>query len=445
MASAMSARWPADRVLTALVAALLLRRVAEAAEVAACARFTRRRRLRHDVAVSRGRAPRIVCVVPLFQEGEIAADTVRFWEALTKEPAVGLVVFVSTVKEQPRHGPSTHDLVAAELAKLGSPADIRLIRCEEEHRFRAVQLNAAVDVVRADMAAGRGPLDTWIGVYNADSRPAAETFDELVSQSATQPSVRVFQQLVEYLVPDRAGSGRTAAGNAALQTWWTRSHYYARSTAGRRKNWLSAAVPYSTFGHGEFFRLDFLDDIGGFPDFAYADGLLVGWICRLRNEPIGLLASLDYAEVPRTGHDLTTQQFAWMRGLLNFGQAVAWARRSGQLALSPGQLAALRAAHLSIPVSWGLSTPVLAGLAVAIGLRTVTRGPQLGDVGRLAAVLAYPAIPAVALSGGSAGQPDMLRRIAGCATSWPREGLAFWAALAMHLRGSQQAPAKTPR
>jgi hypothetical protein len=445
MSSVTSARWRADRALTVLVAGLMVRRLVEAVEVAACTRFTRRRKLGHDVAVSGETAPRIVCVVPLFQEGEIAVETVRFWEALTKKSTVGQVLFVTTIKEEPRDGPSTHDLVAAELAELGSPINVRLIRCEQEHRFRAVQLNAAIDAVRADTGAGRAQLNTWVGVYNADSRPAAETFDELVSQSASEPSVRVYQQLVDYLLPDRAGSGRGAAGNATLQTWWTRSHYYARNTAGRRENRMSATLPYSTFGHGEFFRLDFLDDIGGFPDFAYADGLLVGWICRLRNEPIGLLASLDYAEVPRFGHDLTTQQFAWMRGLLNFGQTVEWARRTGQLALSPAQLAALRAAHLSIPVIWGLSTPVLAGLAATVGLRMIIRGPQLGDVGRLAAILAYPVIPAVALPRGSTGQPGMLTRIAGCATTWPREGLAFWPALAMHLRGSQQAPAKTPR
>jgi hypothetical protein len=65
-----------------------------------------------------------------------------------------------------------------------------------------------------------------------------------------------------------------------------------------------------------------MDDIGGFPDFAYADGLLLGWICRLAGEPIGLLASRDIAEVPCSATDILTQQTAWLRGLLNFGATV---------------------------------------------------------------------------------------------------------------------------
>src|SRR5207248_11569686 len=105
-----------------------------------------------------------------------------------------------------------------------------------------------------------------------DSRPQAETFEELRSQIAAAPKVRLFQQLVDYVVPDREGTGRVAAGNSVLQSWWTLSHYVSRNAQGRAGDTVgSRTSPYSTFGHGEFIRSDFLASIGGFPRYAYAD------------------------------------------------------------------------------------------------------------------------------------------------------------------------------
>jgi hypothetical protein len=388
----------------------------------------------------------VVCVVPMYLEQDIAADAVRFWHQLARRARVDQVVFVTTAKERSARQ-STSDIVAAELDALGYPGRLSHLHCDEVSRFRAAQLNLAVRRTRyGDGTAGSPASNTWIAVYNADSRPDGTTFAELAQQARAEPGTRVFQQLVDYVVPRRPGTGPTAAGNAVLQTWWTRSHYFARNArGGRDRSWRAAATPYSTFGHGEFVRLDFLDDIGGFPDFAYADGLLLGWICRLRAEPIGLLASRDYAEVPRTAGDLVTQQTAWMRGLLNFGATVGWCRRHGHLRLSGRELAALRCAHGAIPVAWGLSTLAVAAGVTAVAVSVAAHGPVRGDMARLAGLLAYPVAPALALAGTGTRPAALPARCAGAAVSWPIEGVAFWPALADHVRRTQQAPAKTPR
>lgn len=266
------------------------------------------------------------------------------------------------------------------------------------------------------------------------------------TEHQAEPDTRVFQQLGDYVVPERPGTGIVAVGNAVLQTWWTRSHYFTRNRRGcRTASWRAATSPYSTFGHGEFVRGDFLTDIGGFPDFAYADGLLLGWICRLRAEPIGLLASRDHAEVPRTVRDLITQQTAWMRGMLNFGATVDWCRRNGHLRLAPREVTGLRLAHGCIAVTWGLSTVgLLAGLGVTLA-GVARRGPTRADLARLTVLVIHPVLPALVanISGPTTRGPA--RRLAGVAVSWPIEGLALWPALASHLRHRQQAPAKTPR
>lgn len=405
-------------------------------------------------ALAAGRAPgvrehRVVCVVPLYVEEELAAETVAFWVSVAEQKLCDQVLLVTTVKEEPRQGGrSTHEVCERELERLGAdPERIALLHCQEVTRFRASQLNLAVEHARARfLPEVENSSRLWIGVYNADSRPQHETFAELDERVADDGTTRLFQQLVDYVVPERGRAGSVAVGNAVLQTWWTWSHYVARNRRGRPGGTVwSRTAPYSTFGHGEFARLDFLDHIGLFPDFAYADGLLLGWIARLAGEPIGLLASRDVAEVPRRARDLLTQQTAWLRGLLNFDATARWCREQGVLRLSPLEVRFLRAQHLAIPVGWGLSTVALAASGAAVARRARRGEAAAHDLAVVAALVSYPVTPALVSTAASLRGVPLSRRVRGVLASWPLEGLAFWPALLSHLGRNQRAPAKTPR
>jgi hypothetical protein len=342
---AVATRHPYSRVCryaTYLFAAgLSARRVMENVQRRRCAAWSAARLSSLETVDSDGRQ-HLVLVVPMYQEQEIAGDAVAFWHMMAETADVDEVVFVTTAKEHDTGQPTTQALLEAALADTRG-SRLRHLHCTVVTRFRAAQLNLAVSDARDRYCRrGSGKAGVWIGIYNADSRPEASTFRELQQRAYLRNKTRAYQQLARYVVPDRPGVSRIAVGNAALQTWWTCTHYWARNTRGSGSpHWWACTSPYSTFGHGEFVRLDLLDEIGGFPDFAYADGLLLGWILRLMDEPIGLLASADHAEVPRTGRDLLTQQRAWMQGLLNFGIAMRWTRDSGRRRLAAPEAAML--------------------------------------------------------------------------------------------------------
>jgi hypothetical protein len=427
-----------------LAAGLLARRVVEIVQGRRCTAWSAARRSSVAVDNSDG-SQHLVVVVPMYQEQQIAEDAAGYWRTLVQTAEVDEVMFVTTAKELDTGRPTTQALLAAALAQVREPR-LKHLHCTTVSRFRAAQLNLAVSDVRDRYCrCESGAAGVWIGVYNADSRPEVSTFRELRQCARSGQGTRAYQQMARYVVPDRAGVSLAAVGNAVLQTWWTRTHYWARNTRGSGSpHWRASTSPFSTFGHGEFIRLDLLDEIGGFPDFAYADGLLLGWIFRLMDEPIGLLASRDHAEVPRTARDLLTQQRAWMQGLLNFGATMRWARGSGRLRLAGPEAAMLRCQHMIIPIAWGLSTPaVAAGMALVIG--RFRRGEAtLADAACLLGLAGYPIIPALACAEEDGDASRLVRSIA-TASSWVVEGLAFWPALLSHLRKSQAAPEKTPR
>jgi hypothetical protein len=426
-----------------LAAGLLMRRVVEISQVRRCATWSAARLSSVPAGTSDG-CQYLGVVVPMYQEQEIAEDTVDYWHRLVQTVEVDEVLFVTTAKEDDSGRPTTHVLLAAALAQANEPR-LKLLHCTTVTRFRAAQLNFAVsDARNRHCDDGCGTTGVWIGVYNADSRPAASTFHELRHCVSSGKNARAYQQLADYVVPDRAEVSWVAAGNGVLQTWWTRGHYWARNTrGGGSRHWWSSTSPFSTFGHGEFIRLDLLDEIGGFPDFAYADGLLLGWIFRLMDEPIELLASRDHAEVPRTAGHLLIQQHAWMRGLLNFGATLRWARDTDRLRLAEPEAVVLRGQHMIIPIAWGLSTPaVVAGMVLVIERFRRGEGTP-ADATCLLGLVSYPVIPALASAADDEAPPFTRSMATVC--SWMVEGLAFWPALLSHLRGSQAAPAKIPR
>jgi hypothetical protein len=430
-----------------LAGALLLRRLTEISQTRRCARWSAERLSSVAPSHAGDQRDHLICIVPMYHEQQIVADAVACWTSLVQAGGVDEVLFVTTAKEEDDGQRSTRALLASALAQPASAEPrLRLTHCATVDRFRAAQLNLAVTEARERCGSEQGSSRSWIGVYNADSRPLASTFAELQQRARAERDTRAFQQLADYVIPGREGVSWLAAGNSVLQTWWTRSHYWARNTRGSGSpHWWSATSPFSTFGHGEFIRLDLLDEIGGFPDFAYADGLLLGWACRLMDERIGLLASRDRAEVPRTARDIITQQRAWMRGLLNFGATVRWARDRGALSLAAPQVALLRCQHLAIPLAWGLSTPaVVAGIALAVERLARGKG-TLTDAAILLGLASYPVIPALATGRERDGGTSPLIRPMAAAASWTIEGIAYWPAVVSHLLKSQAAPAKTPR
>lgn len=196
----------ATDAVTVLAVGLLIRRVVELVEIRCSNSWSSRRLARISVYGAandsgKERGHRVVCVVPMYLEQAVAVDTVRFWHQLALRTDLDEVVFVTTAKEEPRDELSTHELIEAALAALREqPARLGLLKCRDVTRFRAAQLNIAVEHARRRfVVTGTDKIKIWIGVYNADSRPHASTFVELATRLSVEPDTRLYQQLADYV------------------------------------------------------------------------------------------------------------------------------------------------------------------------------------------------------------------------------------------------------
>ncbi len=445
MATATCTADRARRAALAASAALAIRRAWSLQQLRRC-RAWRAARLKMLQSAGTATGPRIHVIVPLYEEQPLVAQLVGFWCGRCAEDPRIRVQLVTTEKEGSGEG-TTAALVRDELARVPGRG-VEHLHVAEMHPFRAIQLNAAVDAVRRCSECATDAI--WIGVYNADSQPSASTFAELRSVIASDPATRAYQQLAQYVVPQSRPASMLMESFAALQTWWTYTTYFARNQRARSATgWWARTSPFSTFGHGEFFRLDLLDEIGGFPDFAYADGLLVGWLVRLNGDDIGLLASPDVAEVPRRPRQIVGQHRAWIRGLLNVRAAARNAPRRG--GPSGIERHVLVATHLAIPVAWGLRSPC-AALSALWAIDQLIRGSRREGTLVLSALAFFAFVPQLAspvlaqpVAKRGASRHRLLRRLVGAPTTLVVDGLGFWPAVWDATVADRPAPPKTPR
>src|SRR6266567_470982 len=201
-----------SRYVTYLFAAgLFARRAVEVVQGRRCTAWSVARRSSVAADHSDG-CGHLVVVVPMYQEQQIAGDTVAYWRTLVQTAEVDEVTFVTTAKEVDTGQSTTQALLAEALAHVGE-SRLRHLHCTTVTRFRAAQLDLAVSDARDRYCRGEsGRAGVWIGVYNADSRPESSTFRELRQCTHLWKETRAYQQLARYVVPDRPGVSWVAAG-----------------------------------------------------------------------------------------------------------------------------------------------------------------------------------------------------------------------------------------
>jgi hypothetical protein len=414
------------------------RRLHDTASIRRWQRWDRARRL--EVASRPGGDDRITVVVPLYDEVAIVGPTVDFWVGMAGEVDGLDVLLVTTDKEG--DGPGTTFAAVQQALADRSAAGVELLHCPVVHRYRAAQIDLATATVAE--RAGPDPRCHWLSLYNADSRPERSTFHELRVRAADDPSIRAHQQLAEYAVPADRPASRWMAAFAASQSWWIHARWF-RETHRTLATGRQDRSPLTTFGHGEHLRLDLALEIGTFPAYAYADGLLLGWELRATAEPLGVLAAHDWAEVPRTVPDLVTQHRAWFRGMLTLPRALDDHPERRPPRLSAAGRRRLRLAHAARTLLWG-GRPVVAVLAVALVARAWRQDRRVA-VAALLGLAANPLVPPLlARAWWAPARRTRTADLLGASLLVPFvDGAGFWWALLDARADPTAPPPKTPR
>ncbi|MDC0710268.1 glycosyltransferase family 2 protein [Stigmatella sp. ncwal1] len=222
--------------------------------------------------------------------------------------------------------PTTRECVERALAEGASRAPSFHVHFPGVRGNKATQMNHALDVLR-ERGVLAHPERTYIGVYDADSRPHPLSLASL-ALAAHKDLAPAFQQYPIYL-KGAERLGPLMRNEAWLQTARSLCVEYPRQLEVNRAL-LQGRMAGRTFtyciGHGEFLRADWLLR-ARFPELQPIDDLPTGYMLSLAGQRIVPLPFFDVCEVADSLPEFIHQTSTWFAGQSDYRDPPARAAR----------------------------------------------------------------------------------------------------------------------
>lgn len=272
---------------------------------------------RHEFNLSNN--PKVTVLIPALHEQKRIIKTLNHFIRHFVSKGVSIVV-ITTQKDYntPFSGPSTQNVVEEFIKRNKLEKNITCLNYPDRNGFMAHQLNYALSRITDD--------DSFVAIYNADSRPHPKTVDLLYQQLSKYQSAKIFQQSSVFI--DNFDKFKTSnplikiflKTLAILQTRWTFAHEYTRllrqSVSG--SSFLKKFANAHVVGHGLIIQVKTLKEVGGFPTENITEDLFLGYLLRSRGYSIYPLPLLELAESPLTVKSAWKQKYVWFWGPMKY-------------------------------------------------------------------------------------------------------------------------------
>jgi hypothetical protein len=266
-----------------------------------------------------------VILIPLLREQPVLE---RLLDRMTALDCRGLrrvtFVLITTARESSSSGETTNELLERALRARANPSMMHVHCDSATDTCKADQLNFALQ--RLGLHHQRSDR-VFIGVYDADSSPDPGTLLYIAHRVAREPGLNAIQQVPLYFQNVR--TARTLR-ELYLMTRPVHNAYFALTVEvpGERRQARALSRPIGSLrrvlgtwlshglGHGQFFRLDVLTDLGGFRppscDTQFGHALAYAGI------PLEAHPMLDVGQTPESIGVLMKQGVVWFNSMNTF-------------------------------------------------------------------------------------------------------------------------------
>lgn len=272
----------------------------------------------------------MLILIPVIREQSVICNTLSHFLSMNLKDIELYIAIAGTTRETNQENiPGTREVVEKWISeqsfKEGNIKDIFFCEADELQGDRATQLNCAVVYFKE-----KYPLKNldYIGVYDADSLPSAETLQEVNRIFSQNENIVACQQPVHFIKAANRmaseGKNPILIANALYQTTWT--------VIRELPSWIQYAKTGKDelfneniylIGHGEFLRLETYQKFK-FPEFEITDGIQLGYRLGMSNKKISPLKEFCNDDVPQEIGQLINQHKRWFGGCMNLYGAYKW-------------------------------------------------------------------------------------------------------------------------
>ncbi len=251
----------------------------------------------------------IIIAIPCLREQSCIEETIKYFRKIAKYITI---IIITTQKEEKEN--TNNDVLTREIIKkkiLPKYENVCLIDYPKTDGYMADQLNYMLENLELILKRKIDLSNTYLALYNADSRPNKRTFDEV--KAKINQGHKVIQQY-SYCMKNYKALSNILKGFSIYQ-----SNFELKT--GIVNGILKSKLLYThVVGHGLIINMETLKELGDFNTEFWCEDIYLGLQLKFNNLDIEPMLTLENMETPTKLKNLIKQNSVWFKTTSQFSK-----------------------------------------------------------------------------------------------------------------------------
>ncbi len=248
----------------------------------------------------------LVIAIPVLREQNCIEDTIKHFSMIAKDIPIVLITTQKEVKENLTNEKTTQDIIKEKI--MTRYKNVYLINYPYTTGYMANQLNYMLENLESVLNRKIDLDKTYLALYNADSRPNENTFEEIKQKIENNKVVQQYSYCMQNYEKIK-GIPRGFAiyqSNFELKTGLINSFF--------RSNILYTHV----VGHGLVINMKLLKELGNFNTEFWCEDIYLGIQLKFNSIKVSPLITLENMETPDKLSKIIKQNSVWFKTTSQF-------------------------------------------------------------------------------------------------------------------------------
>lgn len=248
----------------------------------------------------------IIIAIPVLREQKCIEDTIEYFNTIAKDIPIVLITTQKEIKENLTNEKTTQDIIKEKIITRYS--NVYWINYPYTEGYMSDQLNYMLENLE-NIFNKKIDLDkTYLALYNADSRPNKNTFEEIKPKIENSNVVQQYSYCMQNYekIKDLPKGFSIYQSNFELKTGLINSFF--------KSNILYTHV----VGHGLIINIKLLKELGNFNTDFWCEDIYLGIQLKFNNIKIRPLLTLENIETPNTLSKIIKQNSVWFKTTSQF-------------------------------------------------------------------------------------------------------------------------------
>lgn len=248
----------------------------------------------------------IIIAIPLLREQNCIEDTIKYFNTITKGIPIVLITTQKEIKENLTNEKTTQDVIREKI--INKYKNVHWIDYPYTVGYMSEQLNYMLENLE-NIFNKKIDLDkTYLALYNADSRPNENTFDEISLKIESNDVVQQYS----YCMQNYEKIKGIPRGFSIYQ-----SNFELKT--GLINSFFKSSILYThVVGHGLIINLKLLKELGNFNTEFWCEDIYLGIQLKFNNIKITPLLTLENMETPDKLSKIIKQNSVWFKTTSQF-------------------------------------------------------------------------------------------------------------------------------